>query len=84
MWRTQLQSPPPDIVSKKLDNVINKLHNKLASRISYDPSGYEKALAVLEKTVEKLPDTVDTALQKCLYGFGKSVTQVIYFYFWGI
>ena len=46
--------------------------------------GYEKALAVLEKTVEKLPDTVDTALQKCLYGFGKSVTQVIYFYFWGI
>ena len=67
---------PPDIVTRKLAAVINKLHDKLAARISYDPSGYDKALTVLDKTVDRLPATVDTALQKVLYSFGKSVTQV--------
>ena len=38
--------------------------------------GYEKAIAALEKSVQKLPSTVDSALQKSLYSFGKSVTEV--------
>ena len=71
-----VQDISPDIISTKLATVMNKLHDKLAARISHDPTGYEKALAVLDRTVDKLPATVDTALQKVLYSFGKSVTQV--------
>ena len=61
-----VQDISPDIISAKLATVMNKLHDKLAARISHDPTGYEKALAVLDRTVDKLPATVDTALQKVL------------------
>ena len=72
----QVQAISPDIVSTKLATVMKKLHDKIAARISHDPTGYDKALAVLDRTVDRLPATVDTALQKVLYSFGKSVTQV--------
>ena len=76
---------PPAVVSEdevqmKLQSVMDKLRNKLAARIGHDPAGYEKAIAVLEKSVDKLPATVDSALQKTLYSFGKSVTEVRLFY----
>ena len=72
----------PAIVSQsevkiKLETVMKHLHDKLAARIQHDPSGYEKALAAMDKTVQRLPSTVDSALQKCLYTFGKSVTEVM-------
>ena len=56
--------------------MLNKLSEKLMSRIDQDPAGYSKALDVLDKTVDRLPARVDTALQKALCAFGKSVTQV--------
>lgn len=76
---------PPVVVSEdevqmKLQSVMDKLRDKLAARIGHDPAGYEKAIAVLEKSVDKLPATVDSALQKTLYSFGKSVTEVRLFY----
>ena len=46
-------------------------------RIDHDSVGYSKAVAIFEKTVDKLPSTVDSALQKSLCSFGKSITQVM-------
>ena len=63
-------------VRYRLSSTLQVLHDKLAARISHDPTGYQKAVADLEKTVQKLPTTSDSALQKCLHSFGKSVTQV--------
>ena len=66
-----------DELKMKLQSVMKNLHDKLAARIEHDPAGYEKAIASLEKSVQKLPSTVDSALQKSLHSFGKSVTEVI-------
>ena len=65
-----------EVVRLKLQSVMSALHDKLAARIEHDPAGYEKAIAALGKTVERLPSTVDSALQKSLHCFGKSVTEV--------
>ena len=77
---TQQQEIHPDIVKVKLQTVLNKLGDRLASRIEHDPSGYDKALDILNKTVDRLPLTVDSALQKTLCSFGKTVTQVLYIF----
>ena len=55
---------------------MKKLENKIKQRIDSDPVGYNKAVDILNKTVDSLPATVDAALQKCLCSFGKTVTQV--------
>ena len=69
-----------DQVKQRLQEVMAKLQPKLEARIGQDPEGYSKALASFEKAVDRLPSTVDSALQKSLYGFGKSETQVGIFY----
>ena len=51
------------------------------SRIDSDPAGYAKAVDTFEKTVGKLPNKSDSALQKSLCSFAKSVTQVLRLYF---
>ena len=61
---------------EKMENTFKKLQNKLMKRIDLDPVGYSKAFDILDKTVDSLPATVDSALQKCLCSFGKTVTQV--------
>ena len=75
-----LPSPAVEIdtteISTKLSSTLRALQDKLTARISHDPAGYQRAVADLEKTVEKLPKTSDSALQKCLHSFGKTVTQV--------
>ena len=63
-------------VRQQLSTALLTLQNKISARIEEDPSGYKKAVADLQKTVDKLPSTRDSALQKCLHSFGKSVTQV--------
>ena len=65
----------PENVRLKLKNALDSLAEKVLNRIVHDPSGYTKAIAMFEKTVEKLPKSVDSALQKSLCSFGKSVTQ---------
>ena len=65
-----------DEVKVKLQSAINNLHEKIAARIEHDPEGYLKAIAALEKSVQKLPSSYDSALQKSLFIFGKSVTEV--------
>ena len=64
-------------VRAKLKRALDKLAEKINNRIDYDLSGYNKAVAIFEKTVDKLPCSVDSALQKSLCSFGKSITQVI-------
>ena len=66
----------PREIKNKLQRILSKLGDKLSARIDHDPSGYSKALDILEKTVDKLPAKGDSALQKSLCSFGKSVTQV--------
>ena len=61
---------------EKMENTFKKLLNKLMKRTDLDPVGYSKAFDILDKTVDSLPATVDSALQKCLCSFGKTVTQV--------
>ena len=63
-------------IRQQLCAALQTLQGKIAARIEEDPVGYKKAVADLQKTVEKLPTTRDLALQKCLHSFGKSVTQV--------
>ena len=62
-------------VRAKLGRVIALLQEKIDPRIESDPVGYSKALDVLEKSIKRLPDAVDSALQKSLIQFGKSVTH---------
>ena len=50
------------------------MEQKNYSRISHEPAGYEKAIEIFNKTVDKLP-SVDSALQKSICAFGKTVTQ---------
>ena len=65
------------ILRAKLKRALDKLAEKINNRIDYDLSGYNKAVAIFEKTVDKLPCSVDSALQKSLCSFGKSITQVM-------
>ena len=65
-----------DVMKLKLKKALDNLAEKVIKRIEHDPTGYNKAIAMFEKTVEKLPSSVDSALQKTLCSFGKSVTQV--------
>ena len=67
-------------VTDRLGSTLKALYDKLAARIPEDPAGYQRAVSDLEKTVQKLPNTSDSALQKCLHTFGKSVTQVNFSY----
>ena len=64
------------ITKENLEKTLKKLENKIKQRIDSDPVGYNKAVDILNKTVDSLPATVDAALQKCLCSFGKTVTQV--------
>ena len=64
------------ITRENLEKTLKKLENKIKQRIDSDPVGYNKAVDILNKTVDSLPATVDAALQKCLCSFGKTVTQV--------
>ena len=66
-------------ISNQLGSALRALQDKLTARLAHDPEGYKRAVADLEKTVEKLPKTSDSALQKCLHSFGKLVTQVLLF-----
>ena len=62
-----------DDVKNRLERVLSKLQAKIEPRIGGDPAGYMKALDYLEKNIDRLPCTVDAALQKSLTEFGKSV-----------
>ena len=64
-------------VKTKLKKALDSLAEKVMKRIDHDSVGYSKAVAIFEKTVDKLPSTVDSALQKSLCSFGKSITQVM-------
>ena len=65
-----------EIVKMKLLKVLDKLGSKFMARIDHDPAGYAKAVDKLDKTVDRLPAKGDSALQKSLCEFGKTVTQV--------
>lgn len=65
-----------DEVKEKLRKVLKKLEDKIGVRVEHDVSGYDRSLDILEKTIDRLPSSVDSALQKTLCSFGKTVTQV--------
>ena len=66
----------PEDAFKELDVVLEKMKQKLVARIPSDPNGYMKAIQAFKKGVEKIPATKDPILQKALYSFGKTETQV--------
>ena len=66
----------PEDIKTKFKETVAALTEKVMARIDKDPTGYRKAVEIFEKTVKRLPSSVDTALQKSLCSFGKSVTQV--------
>ena len=61
----------------RLKNALAKLEDKVGSRIEEDVQGYEKAIDVFEKHVERLPANTDSALQKSLCTFGSTFTEAI-------
>ena len=67
----------PDDIKSKFKETVAALTEKVMARIDKDPTGYRKAVEIFEKTVKRLPSSVDTALKKSLCSFGKSFTQVI-------
>ena len=67
-----------DDVKEKLRKVLQKLEDKIGARVEHDVSGYDRSLDILEKTIERLPSSADSALQKTLCSFGKTVTQVCF------
>ena len=70
------EGPNTNDIEMTLERALTSLKEKIKNRIAHDPSGYQKALKIFEKSVERLPSTVDSSLQKTLSTFGKSVTQV--------
>ena len=66
----------PQDVKEKLQEALKRLSDKVMARIESDPEGYSKSIKIFEKTVDKLPNKSDSALQKSLCCFGKSVIQV--------
>ena len=66
----------PQDVKAKLKETLSVLADKIFARVEHDPVGYSKAVDLFSKSVEKLPISVDSALQKSLCSFGKSITQV--------
>ena len=63
-------------VKENLKNILANLEKKLLGRIDGDLAGYKKAVAVFGKSVDRLPASSDSALQKSLFSFAKTVTQV--------
>ena len=63
-------------VKCKLKQTLAVLAAKIMARVEHDPAGYSKAVDIFGKTVERLPCSVDSLLQKSLCSFGKTVTQV--------
>ena len=61
----------------KLKNTLALLEGKIAQRIDKDIRGYEKALKIFEKHVERLPVTTDSALQNSLCKFGETSTPAV-------
>ena len=73
---TSSSETSPEDVKAKLRDTLAALTEKILNRVDHDVVGYGKAVSIFSKTVEKLPSTVDAALQKSLCSFGKSITQV--------
>ena len=80
--RTDDESSTDDRHSKSkeldeyVDNVLLKLKDRLKSRLKFDLDGYKKAFKVLDKNVDQLPKSSDSAIQKALFSFGKTDVQV--------
>ena len=73
---TSSSETAPEDVKAKLRDTLAALTEKILNTVDHDVVGYGKAVSIFSKTVEKLPSTVDAALQKSLCYFGKSITQV--------
>ena len=65
-----------ELLNTKLCDALDLLKDKIRERIDCDQLGYKKAVANFHKTVAKLLSKRDSALQKSLHTFGKSITQV--------
>ena len=63
-------------IKQKIKEALEKLEEKLVCRVEKDLSGYKKAAETFQKTVDRLPSSSDSALQKSLCSFAKSFTQV--------
>ena len=59
-----------------MKEALEKLEEKLVCRVEKDLAGYKKAAETFQKTVDRLPASSDSALQKSLCSFAKSFTQV--------
>ena len=62
-------------IKSKLARVLRTLEKKIGDRVDQDATGYSKAIDIFEKSINRLPQTSDSALQKTLCAFGKTVTQ---------
>ena len=62
-------NPAPEDVKAKLRDTLAAFTEKILNRVDHDVAGYDKAVSIFSKTVEKLPSTVDAALQKSLCSF---------------
>jgi hypothetical protein len=65
-----------DALKEKLKNSMDAFRTKLEERIDEDVEGYKTAINIFTKQLEKLGKVErDSALQKTLCSFGKSVTE---------
>ena len=60
-----------DEAMMKLDKVLEKMRTIFADRIEHDPKGYNKALAKLEKHLDRMPKSNDARIQKAACNFGE-------------
>ena len=66
-----------DELKAKLKAALNKLEEKIGQRIDKDTQGYNKALDIFTKHVERLPVNNDSTLQSSLCNFGAIYTEAI-------
>ena len=61
----------------KMKEALAKLDEKVCQRIDQDTAGYEKALDIFTKQIERLPAKTDSALQNSLCTFGATFTEAL-------
>ena len=61
----------------RLKHALSKLEDKIGGRIKEDVKGYEKAIDIFEKHVERLPSNADSTLQKSLCTFASTFTEAL-------
>ena len=62
------------ILETSLQETLSQLSELISPRLSSDPNGYQTAINLMQKSIQKLPKMKDSVIQKALIDFGRAQT----------